>query len=244
MSGWIKTHRSKLCWEWFTDYKTSHLFEYLLLRASHNNYRWRGVIYNAGQLPFGLEKASADTGLSIKMIRTSLSKLKSTNEVAIKTSNKGSVITILNWDKYQVEANKGASKGQARGKLGATTKNEKNEKNEKNGSFSETLITLFDDLEIITWLKDTGTKKLQIALISEYDHDVLANEIAKAYYWCAENKKKRKAGIFLKTWMENCNTKDKYNSETIKNISLKFLADCGLYDEDSIITEKGNNDTD
>lgn len=128
--GWIKTHRSKLHWEWFTDYKTSHLFEYLLLCASHNEYNWRGKKFTAGQLPFGLTKASSETGLSVRMIRTSLDKLKATSEVTIETSNQGSVITIVKWSQYQIATSKKTNKRQAKDKQTTTTKNVNNEKNE------------------------------------------------------------------------------------------------------------------
>ena len=111
--GWIKNHRSKLNWEWFSDYKTAHLFEYLLLSASHNDYKWRGKTFKAGQVPFGLSKASTQTGLSIQMIRTSLSKLESTNDITKESSRQGTVITIVNWDKYQLLTNDSTSNQQS-----------------------------------------------------------------------------------------------------------------------------------
>jgi predicted transcriptional regulator len=211
MQGWVKLHRSKLNWEWFTDYKTSHLFEYLLLKASHNTYRFRGVQLAAGQLPFGLHKASEETGLSVKMIRTSLDKLKSTNEVAIKTSNQGSVITILKWQEYQIEASDGANEGQARGKQRATTKKVKNVKNVKN-IYSKDFVALFEDAEIVSWLKETGNEKIHNALLSEYNKDFLLKEITNAFYWQQENKK-RKAGTFLKGWCDRSNDPSKINKE-------------------------------
>tara|TARA_R110000787_G_scaffold269388_1_gene376190 strand:+ start:688 stop:1443 length:756 start_codon:yes stop_codon:yes gene_type:complete len=140
MIGWIKTHRSKLQWEWFTDYKTAHLFEYILLCASHNEYKWRGTKFVAGQLPFGLTKASSESGLSVQSIRTSLSKLEATGEIARESSNQGTVITVIKWKEYQIEdstptsksTGKITSKQQASNKQSTTTKNVKNVKNDKN----------------------------------------------------------------------------------------------------------------
>ena len=56
-------------------------------------------------------------------IRTALNKLKSTGEVASESTNRYTIITVVNWEKYQVlefdEASEGANKGQAEGKQGA-----------------------------------------------------------------------------------------------------------------------------
>lgn len=150
MQGWIKTHRSKLNWEWFTDYKTSHLFEYILLCASHNEYRHKGKIFKPGQMPFGYEKASQQTGLSVRMIRTSLDKLISTNEVTKQSSRQGTVITVVNWEKYQVETNDLTNKRQTTDKRTTSTNNVNNENNDNNiykGDYVEpdTVIQLWND---------------------------------------------------------------------------------------------------
>jgi len=102
MEGWIKIHRKMLDWEWFSCSKTVHLFMYLLLKASRNDYKWKGKEFKCGQLPFGLNKASLETGLSIQNIRTSLEKLVLTNEITKEATTQGSVITLINWSKYQV----------------------------------------------------------------------------------------------------------------------------------------------
>jgi hypothetical protein len=54
-----------------------------------------------GQFIFGRRKASAETGLSEREIRTILELLKSLQNITIKTTNKFSVITIVNWHTYQ-----------------------------------------------------------------------------------------------------------------------------------------------
>lgn len=132
MAGWIMSHRSKLDWEWFTDYKTAHLFEYLLLSASHNRFKFKGTTFNAGQLPFGLSVASERSGLSVQMIRTSLKKLELTGEITKKSSTQGTVITILNWDKYQGKTTEVTNDQQTINKRSTTTNNVNNEKNVNN----------------------------------------------------------------------------------------------------------------
>ena len=54
-----------------------------------------------GQLVTGRKALAAQTGLSERQIRTALDHLKSTNELTIKSTNKFSLITIVNYGKFQ-----------------------------------------------------------------------------------------------------------------------------------------------
>jgi hypothetical protein len=54
-----------------------------------------------GQFIFGLRVASKETGLTIREIRTILDFLRKAGNVTIKTTNKFSVISIVNWHIYQ-----------------------------------------------------------------------------------------------------------------------------------------------
>ena len=107
MSGWIKLHRKMLAWEWYDDHKTKALFLHLLLTATHKPSRWRGVVLQPGQLLTGRKKLADSLGFSQRSIITSLNRLKTTSEVIIKPYSKFSVITIVNWDSYQVRDDKG-----------------------------------------------------------------------------------------------------------------------------------------
>jgi len=132
MNGWVKLHRSMLNWEWFDNPKMAHFFTYCILKASHNDYRWRGKKLDAGQFPMGLNTASAETGLSVRSIRTCINKLKSTNELTIETSPQGSIITLLNWNKYQTETNEPTINRQSNDNQTTTTKKVKKVKKVKN----------------------------------------------------------------------------------------------------------------
>jgi len=101
MSGWIKIHRRLTEWEWYTDVNTCKLFLHLLLKANHKDNTHRGQSVKRGQLITGRFKLSSETGLSERQIRTALDKLLATNEVTSQTTNKNSLITILNYDLYQ-----------------------------------------------------------------------------------------------------------------------------------------------
>lgn len=74
----------------------------MLLKANHKERKFQGNTVKRGQLITGLFSLSEETSLSVQQLRTSLKKLKSTNEITIESSSKNSLITIVNYDNYQV----------------------------------------------------------------------------------------------------------------------------------------------
>jgi len=144
-NGWIKLYRKIINTSWY--YKRStvvHLFIHLLIKANHreNKFFWNGkeMTIKRGEFITGLNKLSEETGISIQSIRTALTILKSTNTITIKSTNKFSIIQIVNYDQYQSEEEKLTSKStstltnnqQTTNKQLTTNKNDKNDKNEKN----------------------------------------------------------------------------------------------------------------
>jgi hypothetical protein len=105
-TGWVKLHRKFLAWEWYDTPHMVHVFVHLLLNVNHEEKTWRGVSVKPGQVITGLHKLSQCTGISVRSIRTCLERLKLTNEIAIKSTNKFSIIMIINWDSYQVDKKK------------------------------------------------------------------------------------------------------------------------------------------
>lgn len=128
-TGWVKLHRKILDWEWYNDVNTTRVFLHLLLVANHKENKWRGITIKRGQRLTSISALAQETSLSIKNIRTAIKRLKSTNEVASQSTAQHTVFTMINYDSYQETASETASKGQARGKQGATNNNDKNEDN-------------------------------------------------------------------------------------------------------------------
>lgn len=171
MAGWVKLHRSLLDWEWYDDANTCRLFIHLLLRANHKPKNWRGISIDTGQLLTGRKALAEQTGLSEQQVRTSLDKLKSTNEITIKSTSRNSLITLVCWESYQQnnqEDNQQITKYQPTDNQQITTnKNVKNIKNEKNEKKEEIQID-FDLTEKTSEVFDfwkqtfgkTGTVKL------------------------------------------------------------------------------------
>lgn len=100
MVGFIKLHRKLQQWEWYNKSEMVHLFIHLLINANSEDGEWQKQPIKRGQLITGLHSLSEKTGISIRTIRTCLGRLKSTNELTIKSTNKFSVITICKYDDY------------------------------------------------------------------------------------------------------------------------------------------------
>ena len=101
MTGWIKIHRSFLTWEWFDKPEMVQVFVYLLLKANHDAKEWHGMTIERGQIVTSVAKIAQETRLSVRKVRTCLDRLKSTNEVAIETTSKFTLITISKYSTYQ-----------------------------------------------------------------------------------------------------------------------------------------------
>lgn len=99
--GHIKIDRRILSWEWYKDSNMVHVFLHLLLNANYTDSRFEGSLIKRGQLVIGRLKLATALGLTERQIRTCLEKLKKTNEIAIKTTNRFSVVTIIKYDDYQ-----------------------------------------------------------------------------------------------------------------------------------------------
>jgi len=100
-TGWILLYRKLLEWEWYKEPNTLRVFLHLLLKVNHKSKKWQGILIQTGQLITGRLKLAEELNLTERQIRTALNHLKSTNEIAIKTTSQYSIITINNWNQYQ-----------------------------------------------------------------------------------------------------------------------------------------------
>lgn len=116
MEGWVRFHRKIEEWEWYTDPNVFRLFFHLVLKANHQDNTWRGQDVKRGQHITSINKLSEALDLSPKQIRLAMDKLKRTNEVATKGTNKNTLVTIVNYDFYQSkDDDKGKQKGEQQG---------------------------------------------------------------------------------------------------------------------------------
>lgn len=101
MSGWIKKHRKMLEWEWYSDLKTRALFDHCLLLANFEDCKWRGIDIKKGSFISSLANLSQSSGLTIRELRTSLSRLKSTGEMTSQSTSEYTMFTVLKYELYQ-----------------------------------------------------------------------------------------------------------------------------------------------
>lgn len=126
--GWVSLYRQFTEWEWYDDANTMRLFIHCLLLANYEDKKWRGKLIKRGSFITSQSKLAHSLKLSIKQIRGSLTKLKTTGEVAVQTTPDYSIITVKNYNLYQDEGRlkdrQKSHEGQSKGRLRATTNND------------------------------------------------------------------------------------------------------------------------
>lgn len=99
--GWIKIFRTMLEWEWYDDINVKIVFLHLLLKANFEDKKWKGINIKRGDLITSYGNLADELGLTSMQVRTAIQKLKSTNEITTKTTNKYTLITLLKYSNYQ-----------------------------------------------------------------------------------------------------------------------------------------------
>lgn len=99
--GYIKLHRRLLSWRWYGDPVVRSVFIHLLLTASFTAQEWESVNLSAGDTVTSVKSLSETLGFSLQQIRTALKKLERTGEITLRPTNRFTVITLNNWEKYQ-----------------------------------------------------------------------------------------------------------------------------------------------
>lgn len=100
-STFIKLDRNILTWEWYTDQVTKSVFIHLLLNANIKDSKFSGRVIKRGALVTSYKTLAKELKFTESQVRTAVNHLKKTGEIASKTTNKYSIITVLNYDKYQ-----------------------------------------------------------------------------------------------------------------------------------------------
>ena len=227
-NGYIKLHRKMVNWEWFSDPNTSHLFVYLLLSASWQDSKWRGIDIPRGSLITSLSHLAENTGLSIQSVRTSLNKLKSTNELTYKSTNKFTLVTIVKYSDYQdtdftnQQANQQANQ-QTTNKQLTTSKEYKEYKNIRNKD-----IYMCDSNE--SEKTTTKTKKFSkptVEEIKQYCLERKNNIDSQQFYdyyeangWKVGKNPMKDWKACIRTWERNNYNKTKSKYDVLDNLDL------------------------
>ena len=110
MDGWLKLYRSILDSAVFQDADILKVWIWLLCNVAfehHDTVCYGKVIHlKPGQIATGRKKIAQCTDLNENKVYRALTALKSLGNIEIKSTNKYSIITVVNWDKYQDENGK------------------------------------------------------------------------------------------------------------------------------------------
>lgn len=183
LSGFIKLHRKLVAWGWYQDYVVKDVFLHLLLTANFKRTEWQGQTLEEGQVVIGYQKLADELGFGVRRVRTAIDKLKSTNEVTTKSTNKFTIITIVNWREYQsgeadtdtqtdTHFDKRPTNNRQTTDKQLTNdrqqrKNVKNIKNVKNGKKREGALTAHGEFKNV-FLTDSEVNKLRQLYPSHY----------------------------------------------------------------------------
>lgn len=153
MEGWIKVYRQMLdnpivC----KDSDHIAVWIYLLLNATHTEYdtlfKGKRTTLQKGQLITGTISISKKLKINKDKVQRILKRFEIDKQIEQQTSNKNRLITILNWDKYQI-TDKQFDKQvinncETTDKQVITNKNIKNNKNEKNVNKYDSVIEIYN----------------------------------------------------------------------------------------------------
>lgn len=226
--GWIKLHRRFLEWEWHDSPETVSLFVFLLLEANHEEKKWHGISIARGQVLTSLKNLSVLTGLTIRQLRTCFSRLEQTGEISRKTTSQYTLVTISNYDKYQVREEQQrqtsdtppTNERQTTDKRATTNKNNKNDKNERidDPLYGDPAEKFSEDWRFVSSVRraELGFDKDRIA---DYKRQVFtrqADAIAPKIGMTAEQKE-----AFLRWWTEHSPGSDKIKADFEQTFDIR-----------------------
>ena len=100
-NSWLKLPRSFTSWRWYHDSKMVHVYLYFLLQANVRKTDYLSLTVYPGQVVTSLAIIAEDTGLSPRNIRTCLQKLSKTGDVKVQSNNKGTIVTLCDYSRFQ-----------------------------------------------------------------------------------------------------------------------------------------------
>lgn len=115
VKGFVKIDRKITKWRWYKDTSTFKVFLHLILTANYEDREFEDIVIKRGQRVASIRSLAAESGLTEKNVRTAIKHLKATGEVASLPTPKYTVFTVVNYEKYQIVANKVANEGRTGG---------------------------------------------------------------------------------------------------------------------------------
>lgn len=102
-TSFIKIDRNILRWRWYGEKNTLAVFIHILLKANFADGYYSGSRIHRGQYAFSQRTLARDVGMTHSEVRTALEHLVETGEISVEAFPRYTVVTVLNYDKYQTK---------------------------------------------------------------------------------------------------------------------------------------------
>lgn len=114
MSDWLKLHRKSLESRVFSDPKLWRLWCWCLLKSNWKRGWYLGCEIQPGQFAIGREAASEELGVSGSSWYRAMQKLQELGCIKLQANSRFTIVSIVNWAKYQADANSNRTAGEQR----------------------------------------------------------------------------------------------------------------------------------
>lgn len=184
-TGWIKLHRSITDSFVFDNPDRLKFWVWCLCKASHKDRKQtvglQEIELKKGQFIFGRKKASAELNMDENKIYRLSKTFQKREKIVVKSNNKYSLVTVVNWEFYQGERQQSEqltdNKPTTNRQQTDTNKNVKNIKNEKIilwglvEDCSKDLVRAYKDFNIMrNSIKKPLTKRALAGIIKKVDN--------------------------------------------------------------------------
>lgn len=183
MAGWIKLHRKILDSVVFDNPDLLKVWIWCLLKATHDDYTQlvglKVVELTKGQFITGRFKGAEELKLNPSTFYKYLKVLEKLNTIDLNSNNKMTVVTVVNWGKYQLDENETCQQNNNN----VTTKEQqsntnKNIKNNKNISIYSIFDNYSENPELRQALRDYSVMRNKIkAPLTERAVTLLLNKL-------------------------------------------------------------------
>lgn len=165
--GWVKLHRKLLEWEWYGDAHMVHLLVHLLLTATHEDRKYKGLTIKRGQLVTTIKELAEALGASETSTRRRMKRLKSGGFLTIKVAHNRTTITICNYDSYQMD------KKESGGRTAEAHNNRNNKKGRRSNEDNTSLLSPSSPpprvREVVSEFSDVENNRYRVELANDAD---------------------------------------------------------------------------
>ena len=106
-NGYIKLSRRLTDWEWYDDPNVLSVWIHCLLSANWRDNRYHGEVIPRGSFVTSYARFAQECGLSVTTVRRCFDKLKSTGEIDLQVTHRGTRVKVHKYAVFQDSAGTG-----------------------------------------------------------------------------------------------------------------------------------------